>query len=193
MKKLLIKKTLRKPSLLLGSLLLIAVIGVSGCSSSNANSAQSTDQSQTNQSKTTQGQSGQGQRTRNPAQQAAMEIRRLQSDQQNALTSEQKDKLKPILQDLINTTSPSQDFLQQKADAIKAVFTDQQKSFLATPPQRPAKGNNQNSNNQSNQNNQNQNSQNNSNGNNKQGGANGQTRGTFNPQDIYKQILDSLN
>ncbi|MDQ7093809.1 hypothetical protein REC12_09415 [Desulfosporosinus sp. PR] len=192
-----IPKTLRKPSLLLGSLLLIAVLGVSGCGSSNANATQSTSQSQTDQSQAKQGQSGQGQKMRNPAQQAVMEIRRLQTNQQNPLTSDQKTKLKTILQSLISTTNPSQDFLQQQADAINAVFTDQQKSFLATPPQRPTKGNNKSSGNQENQNGQNnqssQNAQTNPNGNNKQGGTNGQPRGSFNPSDFYKQVLDSLN
>ena len=72
-------------------------------------------------------------KAQNPALKATMDISRLQRDQQNALTSDQKAKLKPILQELISTTNPSQDILQQKADAINAVFTDQQKTFLATP------------------------------------------------------------
>jgi hypothetical protein len=189
-----VPKTLRRSSLIIGSLLLAVLLGVSGCGSSNSTSAQTSSQSQTNQGQTTQGQNGQGQRTRNPAQQAAMEIRRLQSNQQNALTSDQKEKIKPILQELISTTTPSQDFLQQKADAINAVLTDQQKSYLASVTQKPAKRNNQNSNNQ----NSNSNTQANQNGNKQnasspQGGTNGQqTRGTFNPQEIYQQVLDSL-
>lgn len=192
-KDLKIGKALRKPSLIIGSLLLVAMIGVSGCSSSNTTSDQSTTQTQSNQGQTKQGQPGQGQRTRNPAEMAAMEIRRLQSNQQNALTSDQKDKIKPILQDLINETNPSQDFLQQKADAINAVLTDQQKSYLKTATQRPSKGSNQNNQNSNTQNNQNNSNGNNGNGVKPQGGANGQQpRGTFNPQDIYKQVLDAL-
>ncbi|AFM39917.1 hypothetical protein Desaci_0862 [Desulfosporosinus acidiphilus SJ4] len=184
------KKALKKPSLITGALLLAALIGVSGCGSSTAASASSTTQAQSSsQGQTKQGQSAQGQRTLNPAQQAAMEIRRLENNQQNPLTSDQKDKLKPILQALISTSNPSQDFLQQKADAINAVFTDQQKSYLATPPQRPSNGTNQNANNKSS--NQNSQNANNANGSNTQRRS-GQNRGTFNPQQFYQQVLDSL-
>ena len=181
--------THRKAWIIVGSLLMVVMIGASGCSSTQTTSAQPASQAQTNQGQTNKGQTGQGQRVRNPAQQAAMEIRRLQSNQQYALTSDQKDKIKPILQELISTSNPSQDVLQQKADAINAVLTDQQKSYLATATQRPSKGNNQNSNNQNNSNN----SSGNNNGTSPQGGAGGQqTRGTFKPQDIYQQVLDSL-
>ncbi|EGW37213.1 hypothetical protein [Desulfosporosinus sp. OT] len=121
-----------KPWILVGILLLIVSIGTVGCSSSKATTAQSTNQEQATQGQTNQGQPGQGQRVRNPALTAAMEIRRLENDQQNPLTSDQKEKLKPILQELINTPNASQDILQQKADAINAVFTDQQKSSLTT-------------------------------------------------------------
>jgi len=40
------------------------------------------------------------------------------------------------LQTLIDTASPSQDFLQQKGDAISAVFTDAQKTYLSTNTQK---------------------------------------------------------
>jgi hypothetical protein len=181
------KATPKKPWLIVGSLLILVMIGTAGCGSSGT-STQSTSQAQTNQGQANQGQPGQGQRVRNPAQQAAMEIRRLQNNQQNALTSDQKAKIKPILQDLINTASPSQDFLQQKADAINAVLTAQQKSYLATATKRPGNGNNQNSNSQSNQ----SNSKGNNNSGVKTQGGNGGQRGSFNPQDIYQQVLDSL-
>lgn len=172
------KATSQKPWLIVGSLLILVMIGTAGCGSSGT-SSQTTSQVQS-----TQGQTNQGQRqVHNPAVQAAMEIRRLQSNQQNALTTAQKDKIKPILQELINLSNPSQDVLQQKADAINAVLTSQQKSFLATAvKQRPSNGNTQNSNTQDSTNNTNS-----------QGGANAQrTKGTFNPQDIYKQVLDLL-
>ncbi|KLU65388.1 hypothetical protein DEAC_c25250 [Desulfosporosinus acididurans] len=191
-KRFLVQKAWKKPSLLIGALLLATLIGVSGCGSttaSSSNSDQSTTQSQSTQGQTSQGQATQTKRTINPAQQAAMEIRRLENSQQNPLTSDQKTKLKPILQELIKTTSPSQDFLQQQADAINAVFTDQQKTELKSAPQRPSKGSNQNTNSQS----QTQNNQSgNTNGSNSQRRAGGQ-RGTFNPQQFYQQVLDSLN
>ncbi|HEY8908731.1 MAG TPA: hypothetical protein VIM51_00385 [Desulfosporosinus sp.] len=120
--------TSRKPWILVGALLMIVLIGAGGCSQSKTATAASTSQVQANQ-----GQPGQGQRVRNPALQAAMEIRRLQSDPKNVLTSDQKDKIKPILQDLIKTADPSQEILQQKADAINAVLTAEQKSSLTTP------------------------------------------------------------
>jgi len=181
------QETSRKPWLIVGSLLMFVLLGASGCSPSQGTSAQPASQAQTNQ-----GQPGKGQRVRNPAEQAAMEIRRLQSDQQNALTSDQKAKIKPILQELISSSNPSQDVLQQKADAINAVLTDKQKSYLATPTQRPSQGNNQNSNNP-NSNYSNNSNGNKTNGTNPQGGAGSQqTRGTFNPQGIYQQVLDSL-
>lgn len=181
--------THRKSWLVVGSLLMLVMIGASGCSSTQTTSTQPTSQAQSSQGQTNQGQTGQGQRVRNPAQQAAMEIRRLQSNQQYALTSDQKVKIRPILQELISTSNPSQTVLQQKADAINAVLTDQQKSYLATAAQRPSKGNNQSSTNSTNS----TNSKGNNNGTNPQGGASGQqTRGTFKPQDIYQQVLDSL-
>ncbi|WP_068962378.1 hypothetical protein [Desulfosporosinus sp. BG] len=169
-----------KPWILVGILLMIVSIGTVGCSSSKATTAQSTNQ----------GQPGQGQRVRNPALTAAMEIRRLENDQQNPLTSDQKEKLKPILQELINTPNASQDILQQKADAINAVFTDQQKSSLTT--RRAPNGNSQNANNSN---------ENSSKGNYPQGGSgsgNGSGNGGrptgsgLNPQDMYQQVLDSL-
>jgi len=184
MKQSLHQGILGKPKMLVGILLMAVLIGTSGCSASKATAAQATP-----------GQSGQGQRVRNPAQQAATEIRRLQSDPQNALTSEQKVKIRPILEELIKTSNPSQDVLQQKADAINAVLTEPQKSYLTT--QKASSGGRPSGNSPSG-NSPNPNSPNGNNstkGDNPQGGgasAGKQNGGTFNPQDIYQQVLDSL-
>jgi len=119
----------------------------------------------------------------NPAIEAAMGIRRLQGNQQMVLTSDQKDKIKPILQLLIDTSNPSQDFLQQKADAIKAVFTEQQKTYLSTnTPKDNPKGNSQNGQEQPKDQPKGQN-----------GAPHGnQTAPTGQLQDIFKQVLASL-
>ncbi|MDR3585849.1 MAG: hypothetical protein P4L59_11075 [Desulfosporosinus sp.] len=163
---------LRKPWIVVGMLLSLVIIWVGGCGSKTATSTpaasttQSTTSAQSNPSAqasttapdassasatqlTTSSQETQGQTaqkpTLNPAVEAAMGIRRLQDNQQMALTSDQKDKIKPILQLVVDTTNPSQDFLQQKADAIKAVFTDQQKTYLSTnTPKGNPNGNSQN-------------------------------------------------
>jgi len=183
-KQSILQGTLERPKMFIGILLMTVVIGASGCSASKATPAQAT----------TPGQSGQGQRVRNPAQQAAMEIRRLQSDPQNALTSEQKVTMKPILEELIKTPNPSQEVLQQKADAINAVLTEPQKSYLATQKTtnggRPS-GNSPNPNSP----NGNNSTGNTSNGNNPQGGSAAgakQNGGAYNPQDMYQQVLDTL-
>jgi len=188
-KQSILQGTLKRPKMFIGILLMAVVIGASGCSASKATSAQAT----------TPGQSGQGQRVRNPAQQAAMEIRRLQSDPQNVLTSEQKVTMKPFLEELIKTPNPSQEVLQQKADAMNAVLTEPQKSYLATqkttnggrPSGNSPSGNSPNPNSP----NGNNSTGNSTNGNNPQGGsaAGGkQNGGAYNPQDIYQQVLDSL-
>lgn len=139
---------LLKPWITAGMILSLAVIGIGGCGSQNASSAtsaaakQSTaasqDTSETQSSASNQANQGQTAQkpAQNPAIEAAMGIRRLQSNQQMALTSDQKAKIKPILQLLIDTTNPSQDFLQEKANAITALFTDQQKTYLSTNPQK---------------------------------------------------------
>ena len=220
-KKLNVQRTVRKPSLIIGAVLLAAVVGISGCGAAATAASGTSGQSSQTQSN---GQSGQGQHMRNPAQMAAMSIRRLEADTQNPLTADQKNKLKSILQDLVNTTNPTQDFLQQKADAINAVFTDQQKSDLSSAnsqgrPQRQAQGGGQgNASSSSSSSSSNSGStsgsssgsssgntsgnqgankaggQNGSvNGSYPRGGANGQPKGNFNPQEIYQQILDSLN
>ena len=176
------QRTLRKPWILVGVLLTIVLIGASGCNQSKATSTPSTSQEQSNQGQPNQGQPSQGQRVRNPALQAAMEIRRLQSDSQNALTSDQKDKIKPILQELIDTSTsnPSQDILQQKADAINAVLTDQQKSSLTKP--RTSNGTIPN-----------ENSTKRTPPQGGTGGADGRQAGSaMNQQTIYQQVLDSL-
>ncbi|MDR3601514.1 MAG: hypothetical protein P4L49_13715 [Desulfosporosinus sp.] len=153
-----VRKLTRKPWMAVGILLSLAIIGVGGCGSKTATStpaAATTQSTSTQASATTSdasstsatGQDAQtaNKPTLNPAIEAAMGIRTLQSNEQMVLTSDQKDKIKPILQLLIDTSSPTQDFLQQKADAIKAVFTDQQKTYLSTnTPQANPNGNGQN-------------------------------------------------
>ena len=166
-------------------LLSLTIIGVGGCGATTPTSspATSTTQSSTatpaasaSSNQPNQGQTAQKQ-NQNPAFKATMDISRLQRDQQNALTSDQKAKIEPILQELISTPNPSQDILQQKADAINIVFTDQQKTFLATP--RTANGNKQNTNT--------------ANGNKPQGETGSNHTGSApNPQTMYQQVLDSL-
>jgi hypothetical protein len=177
-----VQRPLGIPWLIIGILSLLVLAGVSGCGTSQAASTQPTNQEQNDQ----------GQRTINPAMQAAMEIRRLQNSGDNALSSDQKDTIKPILQELISTTSPTQDFLQQKADAINAVLTDNQKSFLAARPD--SQGDNPNRDNpdtnNSNENNQNSNSPG---GNTQHGGPDGNKQaGPPNTQAVYQEVLDSL-
>ncbi|MDR3542300.1 MAG: hypothetical protein P4L69_15260 [Desulfosporosinus sp.] len=143
-----LQKSPRRPWLVVGLVLSLAIVGVGGCGAKAATTATTTPAASSTQVSSTStsdetatqpptsGQETQGQTvpkpTLNPAVEAAMEIRTLQGNQQMVLTSDQKDKIKPILQLLIDTTNPSQDFLQQKAEAIKVVFTDQQKNYLST-------------------------------------------------------------
>ena len=165
----------------------LTIIGVGGCGSTTPTSPPAA--STTPSSSTTPNASGtpssnpqnQGQTAQktaqNPALKATIDISRLQRDPQNALTSDQKGKIEPVLQDLISTPNPSQDILQQKADAIIAVFSDQQKTYLATP--RTPNGNKQNTNAP--------------NGNNPQGETGSNHTGSApNPQTMYQQVLDSL-
>jgi hypothetical protein len=128
-------------------------------------------------------------RQQNPALQATMQLMRLQRDSQNALTSDQVAKVKPILQTLIDTASPSKDFLQQQADAINALLSEQQRTFLSAQGNSP-RGNNANG---SGGNPPNGGAPNGSGGPNGQGPQNGNGGGgNLQPQDMYKQVLDSL-
>lgn len=183
----------KKTWLATGMLLSLAIIGVGGCGSANTSSTTSSTTPSTTQStsqsatqSTSSSQPSQGQTTQktaqNPALRAVMEISRLERNQENPLTSDQKTKLKPILQTLISTSSPSQDFLQQQADAISAVFTDQQKTLLATP--RTSNKNQQNATNSNQNSTGRKNSQ--TEASNKQGGN------APNPQELYQRVLDSL-
>jgi hypothetical protein len=128
------------------SILIVMLILLSCCSgcSSAATAAQqdkaskqqaAADQSGTSARQPAQPRDGKGNEL-NPAVQAAMDILRLQKSTDAALTSEQKSTLKPILTELINATDPDSTYLQEKAEAIRAVFTDTQKSFL-TNKQKP--------------------------------------------------------
>lgn len=185
------KKPTGRSRILIGMLLTAVLIGVGGCGAKDATSepAASTQQS-TASDQENPGQADQ-QRAANPAINAAMSIRRLQDNEQMVLTSDQKEKIKPILQSLIDTTDPDQTFLQEKADAITAVFTEAQKTYLSTDtPKGNPKGDGQNENGQ-------QKDKTNANPNpqpNEQSGVpNKQAGAAFQPQDLYKQVLDSLN
>ena len=159
-------------------LMLVVAIGLTGCGSQSATASQATTANQANS-----GQTNPRQAFRNPAIQAAMQIRRLQNNAQQALSSAQKDKLKPILQTLIKTANPSQAFLQQQAAAINAVFTASQKSSLTQ-----TKGFNPGGPNRSDPNGSTPPTDKG------QGGSRGfGNRGSFQPQQIYQQILASLN
>jgi len=207
----------RAPWIFWGIVLMLIVIGAGGCGSGQANAP-----SPANQTTGAQ-QADQGQRLRNPAVQAAMEIRLLQRNPDLALNSDQKNKIKPILQKLINTSYPTQDFLQQQADAINAVLTAEQRNYLAESRQNPrrnqggsgpnsssanshsADSNSANSHsadsnsadsNSANSHSADSNSVNSSDPNrNGQGGNPNNNRNgrAFQPQDIYRQVLDSLN
>ena len=122
-----VEKSTIKHWLAVGLLLSLTIVGVGGCGTTSA-----TSETPTATEATTTAQK----RALNPAIEAAMGIRRLQDNQATVLTSEQKATIIPILQTLIDTASPSRDFLQQKGDAISAVFTDAQKTYLSTNTQK---------------------------------------------------------
>lgn len=176
------RKTVLK-SWAIAGVMLVGVMAIDGCGSANSAVAS------TSQSASAQNDQRQKKNLRNPALQAVMDIRRLQVDQQMVLTSDQKDKVKPILQELINTANPNDDFLKQKAEAINAVFTDQQKSYLTSHNPK----NNKNGQ-ASNGANSKENASSDADSKNQQNGApkNNQSRQPMQPQDIYKQVLNSL-
>ncbi len=124
------QKSKIKPWMVVGMLLSLTVIGVGGCGTKTITSETTTTAETVATPATAQ------KPALNPAIEAAMGIRRLQNNQATVLTSDQKAKIKPILQTLIDTASPSQDFLQQKGDAITAVFTEAQKAYLSTNTQK---------------------------------------------------------
>jgi hypothetical protein len=171
----------------ISSLLVLVIAG--GCNSTSSTATSGTQES----SATGSTDKNEQKQAPNPAVQAAMDIKRLQNNQDNALTSEQKEKIKPILNELISTTEPSQDFLQQKADAISAVLTDEQKSSLtttqATPPQN---GNGPNGTPPQNGNGTDGGPPQNGNGTDGGPPQNGNNDNAQSPEDIYKQVLDSL-
>ncbi|SDI28076.1 hypothetical protein [Desulfosporosinus hippei] len=133
-----VQKTTRKSWLISGLILSLVLLGVSGCSSQAASTSASDTASNSKEVSSNQQNPGPGARPSNPnpAVEAAMSIRRLQANEQLVLTSDQKESIKPILQVLIDTENPGQDFLQQKADDINAIFTEEQKTFLSTSPER---------------------------------------------------------
>ncbi|ODA39487.1 hypothetical protein [Desulfosporosinus sp. BG] len=182
-----------------GMLMSLTIIGVVGCGSQKATTTQSSSTTEASADSemqpTTSSQDNQGQTsqklTLNPAIEAAMGIRRLQGNQQMVLTSDQKDKIKPILQLLIDTSNPSQDFLQEKADAITAVFTDQQKTYLSTNAKQGDPNGGPNGDSQNGQEPSSEQPKDQSNGQN--GVPNGKASvPSSQPQDIFKQVLASL-
>lgn len=139
-----------KKALAVGALLVFTVASASGCGSqkstettklqsvnktSQAEQTQKTKTNQTAQSKKTASSqtvkiADQKPGVSNPAVKAALDIIRIQRSQQAALTIAQCTAIKPILQELINASNPTQEFLQQKAESINAQLTEQQKTFL---------------------------------------------------------------
>ncbi len=132
------QRTFVRPWFIAGMAALCMLVVVSGCGMKTKTTTSSTQQG-TDSATTTQ-QPNQGQNP-NPAVKATMDIILLQKNTQVVLTSDQKSTIKPILTELINSTDTTQDYLQKKADAITAVFTDTQKSFL-TKTQKPQEGGN---------------------------------------------------
>ncbi|MHB8072603.1 hypothetical protein [Desulfosporosinus fructosivorans] len=144
-----VQKSIRRPWVVVGMLLSIVIIGVGGCGAKAVTSSPATSSTETASTSTvdesaTKSNQTANKMTINPAIDAAMGIRRLQGNEATVLTTEQKAIIKPILQTLIDTTSPSEDFLQQKADAINAVYTEAQKTYLSTnTPKAKPDGNSQ--------------------------------------------------
>ncbi|RNC28478.1 MAG: hypothetical protein AWM53_01458 [Candidatus Dichloromethanomonas elyunquensis] len=178
----------RVPAKKIALLLLLTFItafGISGCGSQSASTQQTQSQSGKDPAANSQSGQGQGRMQMNPATRAAMEVIQLQRNQQAALSSDQISKIKPVLQELMNTSNPTDDFLQKEAAVITGVFTDQQKSLLAQRPER----NNSNNNNNSNNGGYNQAPPNGTNPPDRNQPGN---REPFSVQDIYQQALDAL-
>ncbi|HVJ49290.1 hypothetical protein [Desulfitobacterium sp.] len=167
-----------KPVALIGVLLLLVVVIATGCSS------QQTSSGTQNQSQTTQ--ANQGQRQSNPAVKATRDITRLQQNTQTVFTSDQVSQLKPLLQALIDTSNPTSDFLQAKADSITAIFTEQQKTALTQKPSGNKPQQNASSNSSSSQSNTDSANSTNS----TKGSA---PSNNLEPKTIYQQALDALS
>jgi len=121
---------LAKRYILAVAIAMIAMAGLTGCGLGDTSGG--TPEQQPPDAVQTTGESGNpGRQINNPAVKAAMDINRLQNNQNTVFTQEQKNSLKPILLELIDTTNTTPEFLQEKADAITTVFTDTQKSYLA--------------------------------------------------------------
>lgn len=188
---------------LIGILLVSAAVINSGCGSQTAAQTQSqTSQSQSAAS-TQQGndQNNPGTVRSNPAVRAALEVVRLQKNSQTAFTSDQITKLKPLLQSLVDASDPTTDFLQTKADAITAVFTDAQKSAIAQQPNRnnppdsntqPPSGSTPPANSSSNSSNSSNSSASNSDASKKAGSGTGNRPANMDPKTVYQQALDAL-
>lgn len=168
----------KKSTAAVGIVLSLALLGAGGCGTTTTTTAASTPASSSSQQT---GKTKQGQVFRNPAIRAVKDIRILENSQSVPLTTDQKSKLKPILQTLINASNPSQDFLHKQADAIKAEFTAEQKSVLAQ--RKPSQGNQQNGNRKSGTK---------AAGGRKNRGANNRSKAATQPTEIYQQVLNSL-
>lgn len=123
-----------KKQIIVSVLLIFVIVAITGCSSQTANEPTEI-QTKTAQTQTTQDQTGKEKGSRNPSVKAAMDIMMLQNNPDLVLTSAQCTAISPILQELIDTSDPSDEFLQEKAAAITELFNEAQKTFLTQKPQ----------------------------------------------------------
>jgi len=124
------KRILLKKYLIMGIAVLMALAALTGCGTNKAENTDAAKQTASSETTTQSSNPASDQRQMNPAVKAAMDVKILQDNQSTAFNTEQKQSLKPILQELINKSNPTEDYLQEKADAITAVFTDNQNSYL---------------------------------------------------------------
>lgn len=120
--------------ILSGVLFLLIMTAAAGCSSQKATETTQLEKTNTSaQTSNTRNAAEKGQA--NPAVKAAMDIIMLQRNTDLALTSAQCTSIKPLLEELIAAADPSDELLQNKADAITKLFTEEQKTFLNQKPQ----------------------------------------------------------
>lgn len=116
-----------------GVLFLLIMAVAAGCSSQKA--SETAQLEKTNTPARTGNTQTAGKGHSNPAVKAAMDIIMLQRNADVALTSAQSTSIKPILEELIAAADPSDELLQNKANAITKLFTEEQKTFLNQKPQ----------------------------------------------------------
>ena len=114
----------------MGIAVLMALAALTGCGTNKAENTDAAKQTASSETTTQSSNPASDKRQMNPAVEAAMDVKILQDNQSTVFDTEQKQSLKSILQELINKSDPTEDYLQEKADAITAVFTDNQKSYL---------------------------------------------------------------